>query len=145
LCATPPDAAQSAAAGWRKNRPARRESHESNIKSSSAAGAMRWAARGATAGWQVIVWEDRAVGTESPTVTAEAAFTADAVNELMDFVAHDPQFARLGLRGAITLVLGRRLGAAPSEETVSLMAQAFWDAWEDRFCEFERSPPRSPR
>jgi hypothetical protein len=105
----------------------------------------RRAARGAAAGCGVIVREDRAVETESPTVSVEAAFAADAVNELLDFVAHDPQFARLGLRGAITLVLCRRLGGAPSEETVSLMSQAFWDAWEDRFCEFERSPPRAPR
>lgn len=83
--------------------------------------------------------------TESSIVTAEPAFTAEAVSELMEFVAHDPQFARVGLRGAIMLVLGRRLGGSPSEEIVSLMSQAFWDAWEDRFCEFERSPPRSPR
>ncbi len=82
---------------------------------------------------------------EPSTLPAEAAFTADAVNELMDFVSRDPQFARLWLRGAITLVLGRRLGGSPSEEIVSLMTQAFWDAWEDRFCEFERTPPRVPR
>lgn len=74
-----------------------------------------------------------------------AVFTVDAVNELMEFVVHDPRFARLGLRGAITVVMGRRLGSAPSEEVVSLVTQAFWDAWEDRLGEFERRPPCSPR
>jgi len=39
----------------------------------------------------------------------------------------------------------RRLGAAPSEEVVSLVTQAFWDAWDDRLGEFERRPPCSPR
>jgi hypothetical protein len=75
----------------------------------------------------------------------EAGLKVDAVNELMDFVAHDPQFSRLGLRGAIMLVLGRRLGGPPSEEIIALLTQAFWDAWEDRLYEYERSPPRSPR
>ncbi len=79
------------------------------------------------------------------TLSADAVFTIDAANELMDFVVHDPRFARLGLRGAITVVMGRRLGAAPSEEVVSLVTQAFWDAWEDRLGEFERCPPRIPR
>lgn len=82
---------------------------------------------------------------ESATLLAEAGFTVDAVNELMDFVVHDPQFARLGLRGAITTVMTRRIGSSPSEETISLLSQAFWDAWEDRLWEYERSPPRAPR
>lgn len=82
---------------------------------------------------------------ELSTLPAEAVFTVDAVNELMDFVVHDPQFARLGLRGAITIVMTRRLGSPPSEETISLLSQAFWDAWEDRLWEYERCPPRSPR
>ena len=58
---------------------------------------------------------------------------------------HDPEFARLGLRGAITIVMGRRLGSPPSEEIIALLAQVFWDAWEDRLWEYERCPPRSPR
>jgi len=82
---------------------------------------------------------------EPTTLHAEAVFTIDAVNEVMDFVVHDPRFARLGLRGAIITVITRRIGCPPSEETVSLLSQAFWDAWEDRLWEYERSPPRFPR
>jgi hypothetical protein len=84
--------------------------------------------------------------TSSPgTLSANAVFTIDAVNELMEFVVHDPRFAKLGLRGAIIIVMGRRLGGPPSEEAVSLMTQAFWDAWEDRLGEYERRPPCHPR
>ena len=82
----------------------------------------------------------------SPVVLSpEPVFTVDAVNELMDFVVHDPRVATLGLRGAITIVMGRRLGGPPSEDVVSLMTQAFWDAWEDRLGEYERRPPSVPR
>lgn len=81
----------------------------------------------------------------SATLSPEAVFTIDAVNELMDFVVHDPRFPSLGLRGAITIVMGRRLGGPPSEDVVSLMTQAFWDAWEDRLGEYERRPPSVPR
>jgi hypothetical protein len=82
---------------------------------------------------------------QSSTFFTEPGFTVDAVNELMDFVVHDPEFARLGLRGAIAIVMGRRLGSPPSEEIIALLAQVFWDAWEDRLWEYERCPPRSPR
>ena len=78
-----------------------------------------------------------------PTIQTSAVFTADAVNELLDFVVRDPRFPALGLRGAITLVVGRRLGTPPSEELVSLMARAFWDAWDDRLTEYEEAPPAS--
>jgi hypothetical protein len=83
--------------------------------------------------------------TSPATLSPEQLFTVDAVNELMDFVVHDPRFATLGLRGGITIVMGRRLGRLPSEEVVSLMTQAFWDAWEDRLGEYERRPPSVPR
>jgi hypothetical protein len=83
--------------------------------------------------------------TSPATLSPEAVFTIDAVNELMEFVVHDPRFATLGLRGAITIVMGRRLGGPPSEDVVSLMTQAFWDAWEDRLGEYERRPPSVPR
>jgi hypothetical protein len=79
------------------------------------------------------------------TLSTDMVFTIDAVNELMEFVVHDPQSARLGLRGAISVVMGRRLGGPPSEEIVSLMTQVFWDAWEDRLGVYERRPPRHPR
>ena len=82
---------------------------------------------------------------QASTFLTEPGFTVDAVNELMDFVVHDPEFARLGLRGAITIVMGRRLGSPPSEEIIALLAQVFWDAWEDRLWEYERCPPRLPR
>ena len=82
---------------------------------------------------------------QAPTLFTEPGFTVDAVNELMDFVVHDPEFSRLGLRGAITIVMGRRLGSPPSEEIIALLAQVFWDAWEDRLWEYERCPPRLPR
>ena len=76
-----------------------------------------------------------------PTIQTDAVFAADAVNELLDFVVRDPRFPTLGLRGAITLVVGRRLGTPPSEELVTLMARAFWDAWDDRLNEYEEAPP----
>lgn len=78
-----------------------------------------------------------------PTIQTDAVFAADAVNELLDFVVRDPRFPTLGLRGAITLVVGRRLGTPPSEELVTLMARAFWDAWDDRLTEYEEAPPAS--
>lgn len=78
-----------------------------------------------------------------PTIQTSAVFAADAVNELLDFVVRDPRFPTLGLRGAITLVVGRRLGTPPSEELVTLMARAFWDAWDDRLTEYEEAPPAS--
>ena len=79
------------------------------------------------------------------TLFTEPGFTVDAVNELMDFVVHDPAFARLGLRGAIPIVMGRRLGSPPSEENIAPLAQAFWEAWDDRLWEYERSSPPTPR
>jgi hypothetical protein len=71
----------------------------------------------------------------------EVGFAADAVNELLDFVVRDRRFPEIGLRGAIKVVLGRRLGCPPSEELVTIMARAFWDAWDDRFCEYDDAPP----
>jgi len=71
----------------------------------------------------------------------DLGFAADAINELLDFVVRDRRFATIGLRGAITVVLGRRLGIPPSEELVTIMARAFWDAWDDRFCEYSDAPP----
>jgi len=71
----------------------------------------------------------------------EPGLAADAINELLDFVVRDPRFASIGLRGAITIVLGRRLGSPPSEELVTIMVRAFWDAWDDRFCEYADAPP----
>ncbi len=85
------------------------------------------------------------MASKSSTLAPDAGFTVDAVNELMDFVVHDPLFTRHGLRGAITIVMGRRLGSPPGEEIIALMSQAFWDAWEDRLWEYERCPPRNPR
>jgi hypothetical protein len=64
-----------------------------------------------------------------------SSFTADAMNDLLDFVVRDPRFPEIGLRGAIGVVLRRHLGVPPSEELVSLMARAFWDTWDDRLCE----------
>jgi hypothetical protein len=63
------------------------------------------------------------------------SFTADAMNDLLDFVVRDRRFPELGIRGAIVIVLGRHLGVPPSEELVSLMARAFWDTWDDRLGE----------
>jgi len=74
------------------------------------------------------------------TLASEAVFAADAVNELLEFVVRDPRFPSLGLRGAIRVVVARRLGFPPSEELISLMARAFWDAWDDRLTEYESAP-----
>lgn len=78
-------------------------------------------------------------------ISAESVFAADAVNELLEFVVRDPRFPAIGLRGAIAVVVGRRLGSAPSEELISLMARAFWDAWDDRLTEYEARPSKYGR
>ena len=66
------------------------------------------------------------------TDTVPETLLGDAtIREVLAIVTHDAPDQSPGMHAAIRGVLARRLGVKPSEEIVSLVAEAFWDACEE--------------
>jgi len=55
----------------------------------------------------------------------------DTIREVLGFIASDERYGTIGMQGTVRGVLKRRLGVAPSEEMVAIVADAFWDACEE--------------
>jgi len=55
----------------------------------------------------------------------------DTIREVLTMVASDARPEAIGLHATVRGVLARRLGVPPSEEIVSVVADAFWDACEE--------------
>lgn len=55
----------------------------------------------------------------------------DTIQEVLRFVSEDHRYESIGMRGAVGVVLLRRLGVPPSVEMVTVVADAFWDACEE--------------
>ena len=55
----------------------------------------------------------------------------DTIQEVLRFVSEDHRYESIGMRGAVGVVLRRRLGVPPSAEMVTVVADAFWDACEE--------------
>ena len=55
----------------------------------------------------------------------------DTIREVLTLVANDDRPEAVGLHATVRGVLARRLGAPPSEEIVSVVTDAFWDACEE--------------
>ncbi len=55
----------------------------------------------------------------------------DTIREVLSLVASDERPEAIGLHATVRGVLARRLGVPPSEEIVSVVADAFWDACEE--------------
>ena len=55
----------------------------------------------------------------------------DTIQEVLRFVSEDHRYESIGMRGAVGIILHRRLGVPPSAEMVMLVAHAFWDACEE--------------
>ena len=55
----------------------------------------------------------------------------DTIREVLSLVASDEGHEAVGLHATVRGVLARRLGVPPSEEIVSVVADAFWDACEE--------------
>ena len=55
----------------------------------------------------------------------------DTIREVLSIVSSDERPEAIGLHATVRGVLARRLGVPPSEEIVSVVADAFWDACEE--------------
>lgn len=70
-----------------------------------------------------------------PTTVSEAPsgalFDIDTIQEVLRFVSEDHRYESIGMRGAVGIILRRRLGVPPSAEMVTVVADAFWDACEE--------------
>jgi len=55
----------------------------------------------------------------------------DTIREVLSIVASDERQETIGLHATVRGVLARRLGSPPSEEIVSVVTDAFWDACEE--------------
>jgi len=55
----------------------------------------------------------------------------DTIREVLTIVASDARPEAIGLHATVRGVLARRLGVPPSEEIVSVVTDAFWDACEE--------------
>ena len=65
---------------------------------------------------------------EKPTTTL---LDTDTIQEVLRFVSDDHRYESIGMRGAVGIILRRRLGVPPSAEMVTIVAHAFWDACEE--------------
>lgn len=61
----------------------------------------------------------------------KALLDNDTIQEVLRFVSEDHRYESIGMRGAVGVVLRRRLGVPPSAEMVTIVADAFWDACEE--------------
>ena len=69
-----------------------------------------------------------------PTTTlppADMLLGNDTIREVLSIVASDERQEAIGLHATVRGVLTRRLGVPPSEEIVSVVTDAFWDACEE--------------
>lgn len=68
--------------------------------------------------------------SHAATSTTTALLDHDAIHDLLRFVAEDHRYESIGMRGAVGIVLERRLGVPLDAETVRAVTEAFWDACE---------------
>ena len=66
-----------------------------------------------------------------PPFPADMLLGNDTIREVLSLVAADERPEAIGLHATVRGVLARRLGVPPSEEIVSVVADAFWDACEE--------------
>ena len=66
-----------------------------------------------------------------PPLPADMLLGNDTIREVLSIVAADESQEAVGLHATVRGVLARRLGVPPSEEIVSVVADAFWDACEE--------------
>jgi hypothetical protein len=66
-----------------------------------------------------------------PPLPADMLLGNDTIREVLSIVSADEGHEAVGLHATVRGVLARRLGAPPSEEIVSVVADAFWDACEE--------------
>lgn len=64
-------------------------------------------------------------------LSADMLLGNDTIREVLSLVASDDRPEGLGLHATVRGVLTRRLGVPPSEEIVTVFADAFWDACEE--------------
>jgi len=62
---------------------------------------------------------------------ADSLLGNDTIREVLSLVASDEHPEAIGLHATVRGVLARRLGVPPSEEIVSVVTDAFWDACEE--------------
>ena len=67
----------------------------------------------------------------TPPLPADMLLGNDTIREVLSLVAADERPEAIGLHATVRSVLARRLGVSPSEEIVSVVADAFWDACEE--------------
>ena len=63
------------------------------------------------------------------------------VNRIIDFVLHDKQLKRLGLRGGVVVAFRENYGREPSKQEVDQVVRDFWQAWHERFDNPRSLPP----
>ncbi len=66
-----------------------------------------------------------------PPLPADMLLGNDTIREVLSIVSSDEGHEAVGLHATVRSVLARRLGVSPSEEIVSVVTNAFWDACEE--------------